>query len=235
MSISIRRSIRWLPDAASEPTSTIVLTSPERRFVDIRVLKAAPEQSTASLDWAFAGISFSEMRHGVRHAAWRHVVDSRTPTPGAVVDEGDIFPQHDGTTLETGRMVNPATGDLTEYEEVWTDLEAEGILPASPNQGALTGRPTARCVVLELEDGHREARGFAICLGRYYQGVARVGHDFAAERWLWTEGEWRPEYRVGHLRIPRSTLLDNPSLSGGDEVGSEDTCQRWRVAEVARL
>jgi len=37
--ISIRESIRWLPDAASEPTTTIVLTTPQRRFVDIRVLK----------------------------------------------------------------------------------------------------------------------------------------------------------------------------------------------------
>lgn len=36
--ISIRRYIRWLPDEASEPTSTIVLTSPGRRFVDLRVL-----------------------------------------------------------------------------------------------------------------------------------------------------------------------------------------------------
>jgi hypothetical protein len=38
-SISIREHIRWFPDAASEPTSTIVLTSPERRFVDIRILQ----------------------------------------------------------------------------------------------------------------------------------------------------------------------------------------------------
>jgi hypothetical protein len=36
--ISVRKYIRWLPDEASEPTSTIVLTSPERRFVDLRIL-----------------------------------------------------------------------------------------------------------------------------------------------------------------------------------------------------
>jgi hypothetical protein len=41
-SISIRKSIRWLPDEASEPTSTIVLTSPQRRFVDLRILGPAP-------------------------------------------------------------------------------------------------------------------------------------------------------------------------------------------------
>ncbi len=37
--ISIREYIRWLPNASEEPTSTIVLTTPERRYVDIRVLK----------------------------------------------------------------------------------------------------------------------------------------------------------------------------------------------------
>lgn len=37
--ISVREYIRWLPEAASEPTSTIVLTTPERRFVDVRVFK----------------------------------------------------------------------------------------------------------------------------------------------------------------------------------------------------
>lgn len=44
MGISIREFIRWLPQEASEPTSTIVLTSPERRFVDIRVVR--PESAT---------------------------------------------------------------------------------------------------------------------------------------------------------------------------------------------
>lgn len=39
-SISVRRSIQWLPDdpAPVEPTSTVVLTSPGKRFVDIRIL-----------------------------------------------------------------------------------------------------------------------------------------------------------------------------------------------------
>lgn len=42
-SISIRKSIRWLPDAAREPTSTLVLTSPEKRYVDVRILKDGEE------------------------------------------------------------------------------------------------------------------------------------------------------------------------------------------------
>ena len=37
--ISVREYIRWVPEEPSEPTSTIVLTTPKRLFVDLRVLK----------------------------------------------------------------------------------------------------------------------------------------------------------------------------------------------------
>ncbi|KAI8947192.1 hypothetical protein F4801DRAFT_525007 [Xylaria longipes] len=234
MSISIRNSIRWLPDAASEPTSTVVLTSPEHRFVDIRVLKDASDPR-ASLDWAFAGISSPEIRDGVRHSTWRHVVDSRTRTPETVLDEGDIFPQDDGGTLETGRMVNPATGKLTDYEEVWIDLEAEDIPEINQNSGNLTPQPKRRCVVLELNDGEREARGMSICLGRYCQGVVRIGDRFAAERWLWEDGGWKRTYRIGDILVPGPEHTCNATLSPGEEVGLEDTLQLWRVVEMSHL
>ncbi|KAJ8607495.1 hypothetical protein MRB53_040267 [Persea americana] len=41
-SISRRLFIQWLPDVPTEPTGTLVLTSPEGRFVDIRILKSFP-------------------------------------------------------------------------------------------------------------------------------------------------------------------------------------------------
>lgn len=46
---SKRISIRWLPDPASEPTDTLVLSVGEY-FVDLRVLTA-----DQSIDWALAG------------------------------------------------------------------------------------------------------------------------------------------------------------------------------------
>ena len=50
--LSFRESIRWLPDEASEPTVTIVLSGKETgAFVDVRFLKDGP----SILDWAFAG------------------------------------------------------------------------------------------------------------------------------------------------------------------------------------
>ncbi|KAI6908405.1 hypothetical protein KC334_g4615, partial [Hortaea werneckii] len=49
--ISIRESIRWIPDPFSEPTSTLVLTSAGKRFVDIRVLKdPSSSHESASTD-----------------------------------------------------------------------------------------------------------------------------------------------------------------------------------------
>ena len=45
-SISIRESIRWLPGEASEPTSTLVLTSPGKRFVDLRILHPTKDDAT---------------------------------------------------------------------------------------------------------------------------------------------------------------------------------------------
>jgi hypothetical protein len=48
--ISIRKHIRWLPDEASEPTSTIVLTSRQKRFVDIRLLRAVSDAEEATQD-----------------------------------------------------------------------------------------------------------------------------------------------------------------------------------------
>jgi len=123
--ISIRHSIRWLPidDEASEATSTIVLTSPERRFVDLRIFKAdlnsnlsttTTESSLSTsqnshhllplsaLDWAIAGTS-AETPIGdddtVTRGKWTHWIDSRVrdidTKAESVVDEGVMCPNPD--------------------------------------------------------------------------------------------------------------------------------------------
>jgi hypothetical protein len=49
--------------------------------------------------------------------------------PSEILDEGISTVLPNGDTLETGSMINPATGRITPFEEVWTDEEvAEGIL-----------------------------------------------------------------------------------------------------------
>lgn len=235
-SISIREHIRWLPDPPSEPTSTIVLTSPERRFVDIRVL-LQPDGSLPpvsdeplpldQLDWAIAGTSSSELRddgHGnsVRHSRWAHWVDSRFPDAESANDEGDMFPQPDGLTLEKGRMVNPATGLETDYEELWRDDD-----PISTEDSG-----TVRCTALQLHDDTSGTRGVVVRLGKFCQGVMRTKEAFVAERWEWSaESGWKRSLKVGHGNLPCSAAIDaEGKLTSGQEVGEGDHV--WKVIEL---
>lgn len=50
-SVAVRRSIRWVPGPAAEPTDTVVLTGGKTGvFLDVRFVKGG-----CQLDWAFAG------------------------------------------------------------------------------------------------------------------------------------------------------------------------------------
>lgn len=240
MSISLRKYIRWLPDDASEPTSTIVVTSPNRRFVDIRVTKPLPESSSAPplpldrLDWAIAGTSSSWLRDDgkggqVSRGQWRHWVDSRTTKPEDATDEGDNYPQEDGTTLEKGAMVNPATGKETEYEEVWIDVEPRSTAPNAAAQFVViqtTG---------EAEDG---TRGSVVRVGHISQGFIRRGDSMLAERWEWSgEKGWERTVVVSHgdgLALPLGEALqegsDLPSVGEGIEIGG----LKWEVIEKSK-
>lgn len=197
-SISTREHIRWGTDPASEPTSTLVLTSPGRHFVDIRILKTAlPNKGfnhasllpRSSIDWAFGGTSSSSLiSPNKSRAVFKHWVDSRSKDPEKeIVDEGDMVPHPTdrNLTVETGKMVNPATGIETEYEEVWRDEEVA---------------EAARLLVLRLHDDDSGKRGMFVRLGRYAQGVLRVGNSFTAERWEMDEKDerqWKRLFEAG--------------------------------------
>ncbi|KAK2596650.1 hypothetical protein QQS21_006271 [Conoideocrella luteorostrata] len=229
-SISIRKSIRWLPGEAEEPTSTIVLTSPQRTFVDLRILKDAEGQSQGHalpperLDWAIAGTSSSSTRcidgQQVEHSRWEHWIDSRTSAPENASDEGDMYPQLDGTTLEKGRMVNPETGVDTAYEEVWDD---EDVSPG--------GGPAHVCVVLRYENG--ADRGLVVRLGRHCQGFMKIAGQISLERWCWEEKEQRSvcTVRMGSDRLPCQEALDGGAFTVGEHV--KVAGKSWAVAEVA--
>ncbi|KAG5641121.1 hypothetical protein DXG03_005961 [Asterophora parasitica] len=104
---SFRLSIRWLPEEASEPTSTIVLTAAKSGvFLDTRFYKGSSE-----IEWAFAGYRSTDPGFAL-HTSSEEAEDSGTNT---------TLP--DGTTLEVGEMVNFETGKMTQFEEIWTDEE----------------------------------------------------------------------------------------------------------------
>ncbi|KAH8168327.1 protein HRI1 domain-containing protein [Sarocladium implicatum] len=232
-SISIRQSIRWLPDEAEEPTSTIVLTSPQRRFVDLRVFKPSPDSDTIpkgqldpwQLEWGIAGTSSTRTRTGdggevITRGRWDHWIDSRTPE--FVYDEGDMFPMSDTLTLEKGSMVNPATGKETAYEEVWEDSEPMSV----PGSGRT-------CAVLRMETEKREEKGLMVVLGRRCQVLARIGEDVTAERWDWDEQDgWVRTLWMGETALPGKGVLEKmDKLAEGDV--HEVAGYSWKVVELA--
>ncbi|KAK0216042.1 hypothetical protein IW262DRAFT_1276706 [Armillaria fumosa] len=127
-SISYRDSIRWLPDEASEPSDTVVLSSPKSNvFVDVRFIKG-----TKDLDWAFAGY---RSVLGPNATQFVHLIDSRTLDALSVDDRGTNSALPDGRTLETGEMVNPATGNITAYEEIWREETSDQFLFVKNDEG----------------------------------------------------------------------------------------------------
>lgn len=240
--VSFRDHIRWGADPPSEPTSTLVLTSPNHYFVDIRVLKTAlanmsheassnpdriPSLAREHLDWAIGGTSASHMRtrpdgSQVSHSVFTHWVDSRTTEPEAATDEGDMLPQPDGTTLETGRMINPATGVETDYEELWRDGAAKDV-PA-----------LAKWTVLQIHDDSQQKRGMFVQLGKYAQAVLRIGDSFTAERWEWnaSSSKWVGNFRIGDDdAFPLEDLIPTTQEvhQAGDQI--EAWSGMWSVLE----
>lgn len=180
------------------------------------------------LDWAIAGVSSSSSRNDgsggqIAHSIFYHWVDSRTADPESATDEGDMFPQDDGTTLETGSMVNPATGRETQYEELWHDVDPTSLGSAA---GLL-------CAVLKLEDG-TGSRGMAILLGKYCQGFRKSGDQVSIERWEWNEQTgWKRTARMGQHALPCSEMTkDNVAFGVDETVETEDGV--WTVVEIAK-
>ncbi|KAF4971268.1 hypothetical protein FSARC_1838 [Fusarium sarcochroum] len=232
--ISIRKFIRWLPDEASEPTSTIVVTSPKlKQFVDLRIL--LPDDHSGSwsgqddplplsrLDWAIAGTTVSTRipdpdGNLTSHSTFYQWVASR----GLSADAGFMYPQPNDLTLEKGSMVNPATGIDTAYEELWHD--------ATPT--AVPGENGVRALVLQTHDDEHGVRGSVVRLGRYAQGLVRVGEKIALERWEWKEENgWKRTIRMGDGDLPIKKILGKEAFKEGDSVDVEG--RSWKVVEAS--
>ena len=119
----------------------------------------------------------------------------------------------DGSTLEKGMMMNPATGLKGDYEEVWRDIEPS----------------TTRCVVLRLEDDVRGAKGMIVLLGQFCQGVMRVGNEVAIERWEQVGDKWEKSVGLCSRPVVEKLMPHIEALSLGDRI--EDGGLVWTVIE----
>lgn len=189
------------------------------------------------------------------HSQWHHWVDSRSNNAEEIVDEGDMYPIEGGErTLEKGKMVNPSTGLLTDYEEVWRDekviatpskdcdvdegiekdvkdMAAEGVEKGS--EEGVNGDRSRMCVVLILDDPASQARGMVVRVGQYCQAVLRVADHFSLERWQWLDKQdgWRRECRIGSMWVPCGSTFDEARVKLGGKVRYGDYV--WEVVELS--
>jgi hypothetical protein len=150
-----------------------------------------------------------------------HWVDSRTKDAESATDEGDEYEQPGGLTLEKGSMVNPDTGRMTDYEEVWRSVK-----PRRDERGA-------RCVVLETRNEEGTVRGRVVRLGQYCQGLLRDGDEISLERWE-LNGEWKKTVAMGPKGLPCGQVVkEEVEWAEGATVQVEGYA--WAVVETAWL
>lgn len=147
---------------------------------------------------------------------------------GGVKDEGDMYPQPDGRTLEKGSMVNPSTGKLTDYQEMWRDLDPVATIHEDRDE-------VKACVVLMLEDNAHKAKGMVVRVGQFCQGVLRIGHRFSLERWDWKGKEegWKRAVRIGDFWLPCGVATEEGTLKMDGEVKYGEFV--WKVVELSHF
>lgn len=89
-----------------------------------------------------------------------------------------MYPQEDGSTLEYGEMVNPATGKVEKYEESWVDFDVENVRGEKGKRG---------WVMKTKADVSVEVRGMVIRVGQFIQGIVKRGGDIGIERWKYVD------------------------------------------------
>ena len=210
----------------------------------------------ACIEWAFAGKSHTTPKQTrkdgqaeVSHTVWEHWIDSKSDNPGP--DEGDMYLQGNGDLLERGTQKHPVTGEETEYEELWHDLDVEGF-------GKKHNRNT---LVMKAEDSSRNLRGMVIKVGGWCQGIMKKGDALTVERWQYrpgslseedqkswawnrvgepedrTRNEWLLNFRAGQGVLPCKAICEQTSGKFGlNQVfkrKSEDLDKEadWKVVE----
>ncbi|KAL6711184.1 hypothetical protein ACN47E_005715 [Coniothyrium glycines] len=231
-----------LPPHQFEPTSTLVLTTPLKTFLDIRLYKlpspsfapSLPNTGDSSrLEWGFAGTSSSAPIakagwEGVTHSTWVHWVDSRFPvgSPEMPADEGDMYPISPELSLEHGHAYHPSLAAVKSHEEMWRDVAVE-----STNQGGLKV-----CAVLRVESEKEGVRGVVVRVGQFVQGLLMHGERVTVERWE-CDGEegmegrgWKRTARIGDGFLPCAVLFRTVVLAVGGMVKYHDF--EWVVEEA---
>ena len=184
------------------------MTSKDSYFVDVRILREKLEEekgqeanTESCLEWAFAGKTHSTISKDpsmqLSHTVWDHWIDSRTNDPDS--DEGDMWVQPNGDILEKGKNKDPATGEETEYEELWHDLQVE----------AFGKKHNRSSLVMRADLPQRNIKGMAIKIGSWCEGILKVEDELTVERW-----EWKPTDSASNVASAEASQEDGRTRNG---------------------
>lgn len=170
MSLTTRVSIQWGDNPPEEPTDTLVITSLEKHYVDIRALAKSTNvasQKEFPFDWAFCG---QVVEGEDNQFTYTHDIDSRclqgTGKPDEV-DSGNVEILPNGDEKETGQMFNPDSGRVEQFVEVWRPLDSNKST-RTPQPKNLASDITV--IVVATVDG-QNANGKLVRVGNWMQGI----------------------------------------------------------------
>jgi hypothetical protein len=225
--ISTRRGIAWGLGPRNEDSSVIVLTSPNRYYIDVRF--ALVGDPTAGPFWAFggqvkySGLSGLDDKPGVGiRGEWNHPIDSMGNTEG--VDRADLFTLDNGDQIEVGLLENPETGKEDRFMEYWTS-------PTSTEAG-VNGPNDSPYAVAVLKEGNKLV-GMAIRVGDYAQGIRQSTQSpcgILVTRWMRGFGDWEKDTMSNDEEdaIPIQWLMEARTL-GDIKSGVE----AWTIVELS--
>lgn len=260
MSLSSRYSIHWPESQASEsePTTTLVVSSPKGLYVDIRPLKDG-----SGFDWFFAGYEIPitpakfEFNHEFYDSEYinhyfNHNFSSKGFKFGSDVgnfqNSKDPIESAKGIRVETGEMINSKTGKVEPYIEKWITCDSNKI-PDLTYVGDGKDNSFSRCLVLDTKFGSildnenvdDAVVGRFIVLGKWVQALiwnkaihSSIEDSVGVIRYV--EGsESTPMISFGGQinSLPKlSQLLDNKDYKIGDTAITINNVS-WIVKEVS--
>lgn len=226
MVLSTRVNIQWLPNEPTETSHTLVFTTSQDHFVDVRIKKdmypfkqdgAQPVDFNEVFEWVIVGEE--EPIANTNKIQFNHKVNlqeiMKSLTTGKPLLECKSAPDIGSFSAiegskdrkEMGRMVNPETGKSTEYVEIWrslnpeeTTFETEVRENENKDGHEISGPVDVYNATYDLEEG--SVYGRVIVLGRWIQGViydsSDKSHPLSVLRaYREDSGAWRTLIRYG--------------------------------------
>ncbi|CAI6340378.1 unnamed protein product [Periconia digitata] len=197
-----------------EPTHTLVLTSINKTFVDLRIFRPIrqgdpPLPNTGGplerLEWAFSGTSTSVATPDPYTASSR---GSFGPDPDSRAWDGSVTRASWTHWIDSRYPVGTPSSQIPVDEALMFPLDPVRVLEHGQAKNLHTGimqsheemwtdqeikacRPaaTAFCIVLRINLPEVKVRGVVVRLGQYCQGMLMHGGVVTVERWEFVEGD----------------------------------------------